>query len=84
MTYLWIPGLPIHVECDLLQTPQAFIWHGQRHPVQLVANRWRLDEIWWQQPVRRECFKIATDTGLLVVLYLDWSNGQWYLERLWD
>ena len=84
MTYLWLPGLPVRVESDAIKTPQAFEWQGARHGVRVVTNRWRLDETWWAGHVRRDYFKLATETGLLVVLYWDWVSGGWFLERLWD
>jgi len=34
--------------------------------------------------VWREYFKLTTQTGLLVVIYLDLLNGKWYLQRLYD
>lgn len=84
MTHLWPQGEPIAVQSDELLTPQAFTWHGQNHPVRQVAKRWRVDLDWWQTRIWREYFKLTTQTGLLVVIYLDIVSGKWYLQRLYD
>ena len=75
---------PITVEDDALMTPQAVIWRGQRHRVERVAKRWRVDKQWWLLRIWREYFKVATQTGYLVVLYRDLQTGGWYLQRWYD
>ena len=84
MTYLWPDGELIAVEADSLHTPCAFTWRGRTHPVQSIAKRWRVDVDWWRVRVWRENFKLATGTGLLVVIYRDLLSGDWYLQRLYD
>lgn len=84
MTHLWPAGEPITVQSNDLLTPQTFTWQNQTHPVQQIAKRWRVDLDWWQTRVWREYFKLTTETGLLVVIYLDLLSGQWYLQRLYD
>ena len=84
MTHLWPDGLPIPVEADALGVPRRFEWLGQTHKVEIVANRWRVDEDWWRGRIWREYFKLATDTGLLVVVFRDLVGGGWYLQRLYD
>ena len=85
MTYLWAEGQPIEVSADRLGRPQRLTWRGRAHPVAHIANRWRVDEEWWRgQRIWREYFKLATRTGLLVVVYHDLDGGAWYLQRLYD
>lgn len=84
MTHLWPDGQPITVETDGLGAPRRFIWLGQTHTVEILANRWRVDEDWWRGRIWREYFKLATDTGLLVVVFRDLVGGGWYLQRLYD
>ena len=84
MTHLWPDGLPIAVESDALGVPQRFTWRGQAHTVEIVANRWRVDEDWWRGRIWREYFKLATDTGLLVVVFRDLVSGGWYVQRVYD
>lgn len=84
MTHLWPDGQPITVETDGLGVPRRFIWLGRTHTVEILANRWRVDEDWWRGRIWREYFKLATDTGLLVVVFRDLVDGGWYLQRLYD
>lgn len=84
MTYLWPAGDPIQVSADALWRPLRFVWRDQVHPVSEIANRWRVDEDWWQGRVWREYFKLITATGLLVIVFRDLLTGEWYLQRLYD
>lgn len=84
MTRLWRKEIPVTVEDDGLMTPQAVIWRGQRHQVERVAKRWRVDKQWWLLRIWREYFKVALNTGYLVVLYRDLQTGNWYLQRWYD
>jgi hypothetical protein len=84
MTYLWPSGEPITVQSDTLITPQVLTWQGHRHPVQIISKRWRVDQGWWRRRVWREYFQLATQTGLLVVIYREVETGQWFLQRLYD
>lgn len=84
MTRLWPRGTPISVRIDAAATPRSFTWEGRTHWVQGVAKRWRVDQHWWRRRVWREYFKLATHTGLLVIVYRDLVSGQWYLQRLYD
>lgn len=81
MTYLWPDGFPITVRADSTGTPQLFQWQGHSHPVQEVTKCWRVDEEWWQERIWREYFKLYTTTGLLVIIYQDLINKQWFLLR---
>jgi hypothetical protein len=84
MTRLWPSGSPIRVETGPLGLPQAFTWETQTHPVEGIANRWRVDEDWWRQRIWRDYFKVITRTGLMVILFQDLLTGQWYVQRLYD
>lgn len=84
MTLLWPEGELINVTSDALALPQTFLWQGQLHPVQQIAKQWREDQGWWKRRVWREYFKVATATGLLVIIYHDLLTESWYLQRLYD
>ena len=84
MTRLWPQGEPITVQADEQLAPRSFVWQGRRHPVEQIAKRWRVDQGWWQGRVWREYFKVATGSGLLVVLYRDFLSGEWFLQRVYD
>lgn len=84
MTRLWGGGEPIAVEADEQGVPLRFDWRNRRHSVQRVANCWRADVGWWSGRTWREYFRLQTDTGCLVEIYVDLLAGQWYLQRLYD
>jgi hypothetical protein len=84
MTHFWPDGLPIQVEADALWTPLVLAWDDDRHPVQVVLDRWRVDEAWWRGRVWREYFRLITATGLLVEVFHDLTAGAWYVQRVYD
>jgi hypothetical protein len=65
--------------------PSGFAWQGARHRI-TVYNRWRVHTRWWEpaEAVWREYVKVATDTGLLCLLYRDLLTGGWFLARVYD
>jgi hypothetical protein len=84
MTRLWPDGQPVTVSCDAQGAPQSFTWQGQRHPVSVLLQQWRVDLGWWRDRRWRAYYKLHTDTGLLVVVYQDLLSGSWFLQRLYD
>jgi hypothetical protein len=84
MTHFWPEGELIQVEADALWTPLHLTWNGGRHPVQVILDRWRVDEDWWRERVWREYFRLITRTGLLVEVFHDLTTGEWYVQRVYD
>ncbi|MCA9972734.1 MAG: hypothetical protein KC425_21090 [Anaerolineales bacterium] len=84
MTRLWRKQQPIAVVTDALHEPLAFTWRGRQHRTQQITRQWRTDIDWWRVRVWRSNFKLATDTGLLVVIYQDLLTGEWFFQRLYD
>jgi len=84
MTRLWEVSELIEVEVDATGAPLRFKWREQFHPVERIGKRWRVDLGWWHVHIWREHYKLATETGLLVIVYRDLLTGQWYLQRLYD
>jgi len=85
MTYLLSPEIGrLSVRVDAGGLPIDFIWQKRCHPVTEIVNRWRLHDRWWYRSVARDYYKVTTTDGWLVVLYFDWSERTWYLERLQD
>jgi hypothetical protein len=84
MTHFWPEGKLIQVEADALWTPLHLTWDGGRHPVQVILDRWRVDEDWWRERVWREYFRLITRTGLLVEVFHDLTAGEWYVQRVYD
>ena len=84
MTHLWVDGEPISVQADGNGVPISFVWRDQAHAILSITNRWRIDEGWWKERVWRECFKLLTSTGWLVIIYRDLRTGDWRLQRIYD
>lgn len=84
MTRLWPDGSPIRVTTDDGGRPLRFAWRGQTHDVDTVTREWRVRTDWWRTAAWRAYFKLATTSGLLVIIYHDLGRGEWYLQRLYD
>lgn len=85
MTRLWLEGETVSVWGDE-GAPSGFVWQGVSHRVLQVCNGWRVHTRWWEpeQAIWREYVKVATDTGLLCLLYRDLLKGSWFLSRIYD
>jgi hypothetical protein len=84
MTWLWPQGQPIAVVANNRAEPLEFRWRGHTHRVADITRHWRVDLDWWQGRVWRDYFKLSADSGLLVIVYRDLTENQWYLQRLYD
>lgn len=95
MTRLWPAGILINVTGSRSISassegnngdvePASFSWQGQIHQVAEITRKWRVDIDWWRGRIWRAYFKLRTDTGLLVIIYQDLLNDEWYLQRLYD
>lgn len=85
MSYLFSPDIGhLSVEIGSDGTLRTLRFHGRRHDVAAVLNRWRIDEGWWAEHQQRDYLKVMTRTGWLVVIYHDLVNDGWYLERVQD
>jgi len=85
VTRLWPEGEAIETWGEAA-TPDGFAWQGDHHRILEVCNRWRLHTRWWApgETLWREYLKVATDTGLLCLLYRELPAGGWHLARLYD
>jgi hypothetical protein len=83
MTKLWRKGQQVEVTVDDGGTPLAFSWNGRAHYIVSISKRWRVHNGWWRTEVWRDYFKLATDSGLLCIIYQD-LESHWYLQRIYD
>ena len=85
MTRLWLAGGAVRIWGGE-GAPSGFVWQGVSHRVLMVCNDWRVHTRWWEpdQAIWREYVKVATDTGLLCLLYQDLLKGGWFLSRIYD
>jgi hypothetical protein len=84
MTRLWPKGDLIKVLGEKEGAPDRLIWQGQMHPIAHVTRRWRVQIEWWREPLWRDYFKLTTETGLLLIIYHDLHEDNWYVQRLYD
>jgi hypothetical protein len=85
MTRLWTEGRSI-TTWGGAEAPTGFEWRGRAHRIQDFCNRWHIHTRWWEpaEAVWRQYLKVATDTGLLCLIYQDLPKGSWFLARLYD
>jgi hypothetical protein len=84
MTRLFPLLHPILVATDGDNVPVSFEWQDKRHIIHSIANVWRVEKEWWHIPIARDYFLVATHTGLLVEIFRDRINHEWYMQRLYD
>ena len=86
MTRLWAAGQGIEMQGDARGKLRNFIWQGRTHTIHTIRQHWQVDTDWWSEDGRvyREYFAVTTTEGLLCVLYLDFLDEQWYLEKCYD
>ena len=49
--------------------------------VEVVRERWRIDDEWWRSPISRDYRAVVLDDGRHVTLYRDLLDGRWYAQR---
>jgi hypothetical protein len=71
----------IQVKTNALGDPQAV--HGRRGWIQVegVRERWCLEDLWWREPILRSYFLVVLAGGQILCLFLDESQGSWYMQR---
>lgn len=86
MTRLWPTGDPTQITLKSDGTLQSFWWDGAWHPVDEVANRWRVRTGWWTvaDEAWQEYAKLVTADGLLCVLAHDLRTDTWRIMRVYD
>jgi hypothetical protein len=84
VTRLLPAGERIAMQVDGAGLPVCLTWRGETHPVEQIANHWRLDMGWWHFRLWRDYYKLTTVTGLLVEVYSNRVDDAWYVQRLYD
>ncbi len=49
--------------------------------VEVVRERWRIDDEWWRELISREYLAVVLDDGRALTLYHDLSDGLWYAQK---
>lgn len=72
------------MRCNDSGDPLFFFWDSQAQQIEEVVKRWHVDDEWWLERKWRDYFKLITSTGLLVIVFRDCADGNWYLQRVYD
>ncbi len=49
--------------------------------IEVVRERWRIDDEWWREPISREYLAVILDDGRVLTLYQDLSDRRWYAQK---
>lgn len=83
MTFLVNPPMAIEIETDAEGIPRHLSGEPLVGPVQPVQH-WLTEVDWWNQPVRREYWKVLLRGRLLCEIYRDLQQEAWFLEQVYD
>ena len=71
---------PIQVWTNAGGLPASIQWKKRRTSVHHTKERWRIDDEWWRNPIARRYVRVVLETGVLVTLYHDLLEDQWYVQ----
>jgi hypothetical protein len=47
-----------------------------------MRRPWRIDQHWWRgEPVKRDYYRVAVESGPPLTLYRDLASGQWFRQE---
>lgn len=72
---------PITVTCEKRGLPTEVYIRRRRHRIAAVKDRWRLDDEWWRDPIRRMYYWVEYEEGTHETLYRDLCDGLWYRQK---
>lgn len=70
----------LHVRTDRDGHPVAVRGRRGYVPIVAVRERWRIDDEWWRHPISRSYHEVVLESGRVLTLYLDRTDGRWYLQ----
>ena len=74
---------PVSVEYAANGQPHALRWRGCYWRIEAVLNRWRVETGWWDIPIQRDYYKVALDSGGMLLLVHDQTAGDWFVRRIY-
>jgi hypothetical protein len=76
------PCAPEAIEVDAGDgCPRTVRLGGRRVRVRERINTWRIDDEWWKAPVSRIYFLIELESGAVLTVFRDLSDGRWYRQN---
>ncbi len=80
---LWPAPQPVDVRIEDGR-PGAVVVDGAWRAVRELQGPERLSGDWWEDPYRREYYRVRTDTGDLLWVFYDLRQGRWFWHGWWD
>jgi hypothetical protein len=68
---------PVRVKTDARGAPAAVFFGGRPLRVREIRDRWRIDDLWWREPVCRVYFELELEGGRITTLFHDPINNAW-------
>jgi hypothetical protein len=86
MSYFWPEGYPIVVRTDGLGQPHLFTWdwYIDIQEIILISDRWSLTDPWEEEPQKRTYYTIATETGIIAIIFVNILTQAWYIQWAYD
>ena len=73
---------PVTVRTDEAGEPVYIRFRGRpARRVEVVRERWRIDDEWWRELICREYRTVVLDDGSVVTLFLDLTDDLWYTQK---
>jgi protein ImuB len=71
----WAPALRLVDPPKRIEPPTAGV---------ACAGPFRLSECWWERPVERDYYQLASAGDGLLLVFHDLRDGQWYMQGIFD
>jgi protein ImuB len=73
---------PLEVVCVAPDGPPQFVWlENRREPIVGHIGPERIETLWWRGPtIRRDYYRIATETGNHLWIYRELTSADWFLH----
>lgn len=74
--------VPARVRVGAEGAPAAVEVRRRWRPVEVVQERWRVDEgWWWERPVSRMYWRLVLAGGRQITVYEDLAGKSWWVQR---
>lgn len=71
---------PVQVRTGSQGLPVSVDRRGRHIKVEVVRERWRIDDEWWRNPISREYFAVVLEDGRPMVLFRDLVTDEWFSQ----
>jgi len=69
----------IEISSDARGLPLILTRNRKRERITGIYEHWRIADEWWDREIRRDYFRIETDSGVVLDIYHDVAVDLWYL-----